>query len=115
LATLAVRKRKTSRYFLFDQEMNLCGWENQTTGEKIISSENKPLTPFAFSGIHAVSPKIFPHLGIEKVFSINQVYLELAKSAVIKGYLHDHDFWFDMGKPESHAQAEKYFNKSIDE
>ncbi|MFH0895227.1 MAG: sugar phosphate nucleotidyltransferase, partial [Bacteroidota bacterium] len=115
LVTLAVRNRKTSRYFLFDQEMNLCGWENQTTGEKIISKDKKPLTPFAFSGIHAVSPEIFSHLDIEKVFSINQVYLELAKSKMIKGYLHDHDFWFDIGKPESLAQAEKYFNKSIDE
>ena len=33
LATLAVRQRKTSRYFLFDEDMRLCGWRNSKTDE----------------------------------------------------------------------------------
>ena len=37
LATIAVRKRDTSRYFLFDQDYRLCGWTNLKTGERILS------------------------------------------------------------------------------
>ncbi len=33
LATLAVRRRTTSRYFLFDEKMRLAGWQNAKTGE----------------------------------------------------------------------------------
>lgn len=33
LATLAVRKRNTSRYLLFNPGMRLTGWENRATGE----------------------------------------------------------------------------------
>jgi len=34
LATVAVTTRKTSRYFLFDEIDNLCGWKNEKTGEQ---------------------------------------------------------------------------------
>ncbi len=34
IATLAVRRRTTSRYFLFDEKMHLCGWQNAKTGEE---------------------------------------------------------------------------------
>ncbi len=46
LATLAVRKRETSRYFLFDHDMQLCGWENRKTGERVIARESKSDTPY---------------------------------------------------------------------
>jgi len=41
LATLAVRKRETSRYLLFDDEMQLCGWENIKTGQRLMVRETK--------------------------------------------------------------------------
>ena len=34
LATLAVTNRSTSRYLLFDDNNNLCGWKNEITGEQ---------------------------------------------------------------------------------
>jgi NDP-sugar pyrophosphorylase family protein len=56
LATLAVRNRETSRYFLFGKENNLlCGWENEKTGEKIIvRKEEQAPVKLAFSGIHVL-------------------------------------------------------------
>ncbi len=60
LATLAVTTRKTSRYFLFDEMPNLCGWKNEKTGEQKISREATSYSEKAFSGIHVMSPQIFP-------------------------------------------------------
>jgi len=68
LATLAVTDRSTSRYFLFDDRLELCGWRNTTTGEERIArsgapaspAAHPPLTQKAFSGIHVISPGIFP-------------------------------------------------------
>src|SRR5690349_300822 len=37
LISFGVTDRKTSRYFLFDDDMRLCGWENTKTEEKRIS------------------------------------------------------------------------------
>src|SRR6185312_9847400 len=59
LATLAVTSRHTSRYFLFDEIPNLCGWKNTNTGEQKISREANKYFEKAFSGIHIISPKIF--------------------------------------------------------
>jgi N-acetyl-alpha-D-muramate 1-phosphate uridylyltransferase len=44
LATLAVTDRTTSRYFLFDEQMELCGWRNTKTGQERIARP-VPLTP----------------------------------------------------------------------
>jgi NDP-sugar pyrophosphorylase family protein len=49
LATLAVTNRKTSRYFLFDDNDELCGWRNVTTGEERISKPANSYKQKAFS------------------------------------------------------------------
>ena len=36
--SFGVTQRKTSRYFLFDENDRLCGWENKDNGEKIIET-----------------------------------------------------------------------------
>lgn len=100
LATLAVRNRKSSRYFLFDDEYNLCGWENVKTGEKIISKRRKTLNQLAFSGIHIIDPKLFNYFPGEGKFSIVDVYLKAAKKEKIKGFLHNYSFWQDVGRLE---------------
>src|SRR5450631_3506429 len=78
LVTLAVTNRKSSRYFLFDQNDRLSGWRNTKTGEEIISIPGPPLKEKAFSGIHIISPEIFPIMNRQGKFSIVDVYLELA-------------------------------------
>ncbi len=60
LATLAITNRTTSRYFLFDKNNRLSGWRNTKTGEEKISLPGTLLDEKAFSGIHLISPEIFP-------------------------------------------------------
>ena len=71
LATLAVRKRSTSRYFIFNKKMELRGWQNIKTGEIKLSKRSVgTLASYAFSGIHVISPKIFTLLEETGKFSI---------------------------------------------
>jgi len=110
LATLAVTNRSTSRYFLFDQFHNLCGWRNTKTGEEKISRVSADNTPKAFSGIHIIDPKIFSLIQQNGKFSMVDVYLELAKSEIIKGFDHTGSKFLDVGKPEAVAIAESLFS-----
>jgi NDP-sugar pyrophosphorylase family protein len=109
LATLAVTSRKTSRYFLFDEENHLCGWENEKTGEKKISRKSEKYFQKAFSGIHVISPKIFPLIKMEGKFSMVDVYLELAETEVITAFDHSNSKFIDVGKPASILKAEEMF------
>jgi len=63
----------------------------------------------AFSGIHILSPEIFPLMQRQGKFSIVDVYLELAASYVIKGFDHSGSKLVDVGKPEAVAMAEALF------
>jgi MurNAc alpha-1-phosphate uridylyltransferase len=110
LATVAVTNRKTSRYFLFDEMDNLCGWKNETTGEQKMSKEVAGYRAKAFSGIHIISPKIFSLLKWEGKFSIVEAYLELAKAYTITAFDHSSSKFVDVGKPESIAVAERLFH-----
>ena len=108
LATLAVRQRETSRYLLFDDTLQLCGWQNARSGETRLSQDKAGLAPLAFSGIHVLSPEIFTFMPDgQSVFSIIDVYLEAAKTAAVYGYRHDGSFWLDVGKHPALARAEQ--------
>ena len=109
LATLAVTNRRTSRYFLFDHFHNLCGWRNIKTGEEKISRISVDNSPRAFSGIHIIDSRIFSLIHNEGKFSMVDVYLELAKSEIIKGFDHTGSKFIDVGKPEAVAAAESMF------
>jgi MurNAc alpha-1-phosphate uridylyltransferase len=110
LATLATTNRETSRYFLFDEKDNLCGWRNTKTGEEKISKTSDVLIPKAFSGIHVISHEIFSLIKQEGKFSMVDVYLDLAKTHFIKSFDHSDTRFIDVGKPESVIQAEMLFS-----
>ncbi len=110
LATLAVSKRKSSRYLLFNQNKVLCGWQNVETGEKKIMRASQEPEPYAFSGIHVVEPKLLQLIREEGKFSIIQLYLRLARSNDILGYVHDNTNWYDLGRPENIRRAEQNFD-----
>ena len=101
LATLAVRDRSTSRYFLFDKNTKqLGGWENVKTGEqKIVYPMENPVA-LAFSGIHIVQHKILDFIPMGEVLSMTPLYLSLALQHPIRYYLHQQDTWMDVGKYE---------------
>jgi N-acetyl-alpha-D-muramate 1-phosphate uridylyltransferase len=109
LATLAVTDRKTSRYFLFDKNDRLSGWRNTRTAEEKIRIPGAGLVEKAFSGIHLISPEIFPLMHQEGKFSIVDVYLELAAEKMILGFDHSGSKLVDVGRMESVPVAEKLF------
>jgi NDP-sugar pyrophosphorylase family protein len=113
LATLAVTDRVTSRYFLFNEQEELCGWRNVQTGQEKIArpagAGQAGLIQKAFSGIHVIDPAIFPLIGHTGKFSMVDLYLELATGHTIRGWDHSQSRLIDVGKPESAARAAQLF------
>lgn len=109
LATLAVSDRTSSRCFLFNGQLQLCGWRNNNTSEEKISREGEVLHPLSFSGLHIIDPSIFSLIKQEGKFSMVDVYLDLAKTNTILAYNHSGSLLIDVGKPESIVEAEKMF------
>ena len=110
--TLAVSKRASSRQLLFNNEMTLCGWKNNGTGEEKISRAEEQLHAFAFSGIQVLSNAIWNNAPFDGKFSLIDLYLHTAKNGIIKGFDHSGDIFIDVGKPESIAEAERLFTPS---
>lgn len=106
LATLAVMKRKTSRYFLVSEENLVCGHvnkKNETT--RIVKKSSRPFEELAFSGIHVISPHLLHELTENGFFSIIDVYLRLITAGHRIGtYRIDECYWRDLGKLE-HIKA----------
>lgn len=99
LISLIVNKRQTSRYFLFNDNNELCGWQNIQTGEKIIVNDGSlNLTPKAFSGISIINSKVFELYNKNGKFSIVKMFLDLAQDNVIKSIDISDAKWFDVGK-----------------
>lgn len=109
LATLAVSSRQSSRYFLFNDSNELCGWRNVKTGEEKISRNAEKYIEKAFSGIHVISPSIFPLIKMTGKFSMVDVYLDLCKTNTIAAFDHSDSKFIDVGKPESILKAEEMF------
>lgn len=109
IATLAVTNRNSSRCFLFNEKHQLCGWQNNKTGEERIAVFSSLNIPMAFSGIHIIDHSIFSLITETGKFSMVDLYLRLCKDHPIIGYDHSNDILVDVGKPESITIAEKYF------
>lgn len=114
LATLAVQNRPTSRYLLFDDSGHLCGRRAGIDGPVEQVRQARELHARAFSGIHIISPRIFPLMHEDEVFSIIPVYLRLAASGEsILSYPADQNYWRDLGKPAQIAAASQDINTGI--
>jgi NDP-sugar pyrophosphorylase family protein len=106
LATLAVRNRESGRYFLFDKNHMLCGWKNIASGEKRITRVGGCSESLAFSGIQIIEPRLFGLVSPSGKRSVTDMYLSLASGNNIFGYLHDRDFWMDIGTAGALQQFE---------
>lgn len=104
LATLAVMNRATSRYLLFNDEMELCGWTNDKTGEVKMARAAQHPKPFAFSGVQVLSKNIL-NMPFSGKFSMIDVFLHFARTEIIKGFDHSGNVFIDVGKPESLEKA----------
>lgn len=99
-ALLAVRKRLSSRQLLFDERMQLKGWQNLNKDQSLLVDENSPIEdfiPFAFSGIHLISSSLAGKLEKGR-HSIIKTYLQLANNHMISGFDHTSSHWWDIGK-----------------
>jgi len=114
LATLVVRPRKTSRYLMFDRDLQLSGWKNFSDGETRISRPESfaDAQPFAFSGIQIIEPELLGMTTEQGKFPIMDLYLRLAKNQPIKAFIDNSDLWMDLGKPEELLAAEKLFRRN---
>jgi NDP-sugar pyrophosphorylase family protein len=114
IATLAVAKRETSRYLLFNQNHEMVGWKNIKTEEIKLPAQQKlgstEPTPMAFSGIHVISKDIFDKINFTGKFGMIDLYLDLCAKNKIIGYDHSNDLVLDVGKPEAVVRAEGLFN-----
>lgn len=101
LATLAVQDRQSSRYLLFDRQLQLSGRHVGDKPPELVRPA-QPLEALAFSGIHVISPRLFPLMTEESVFSIISTYLRLAgQGEKIAAFRADEFRWRDLGTPES--------------
>jgi len=112
LATLAVRSRKTSRYFLFNKQNDLCGWESGIENKrKLVRERQEKLYRLSFMGIHVLSPRVFKFIKQEGKFSIIEPYLDLAADGkTIKAFLADEYRWLDLGRKENLDEAAELFS-----
>lgn len=117
LISFGVTNRKTSRYFLFDENNRLCGWRNTKTGEErgpiltLFEGERirTNIIEKAYSCVAVFEYDIFRFIPFTGKFSLVDVYLSLPKEHLILGYDHTGDRLVDAGKPESIAVAESLF------
>jgi len=108
MATLAVRRRNSSRHLLFDNGGQLVGWQHNRTGEtKMVRHvPDKERNARAFSGIQVIDPALFRYFPEETVFSTIDWYLAAAAYEPIQAYEHDMDIWLDVGKLPAVQEAE---------
>jgi mannose-1-phosphate guanylyltransferase len=102
LATLAVIRRKTSRYLIFDASGSLCGWRSEKDKLTILSRKPDGKTSeLGFCGIHVISPAVFEEMTAEGSFSIIKTYLRLTNlSKPIRAFYADQYQWQDVGRME---------------
>ena len=119
LATLAVQDRKTSRYLLFDDQLQLCGrrsgsdQEPELVRSSLVRSAQE-LHMLAFSGIHVISPRLLAMMIEDGAFSIITSYLRLAAQGErILAFHADEYYWRDLGSPDNVAQAAQDLKQKV--
>jgi MurNAc alpha-1-phosphate uridylyltransferase len=114
LITIAVKERTPSRSLLFDEQDFLSGWQNNKTGEKRIIRDFKgDLKDYGNSCVYVINPEFFQLISTREPVSLTDLYLNLARNYPIKGFIHNQDFWYNLGLYETFLQAEAEINKSF--
>ncbi|MDE2847890.1 MAG: sugar phosphate nucleotidyltransferase [Gemmatimonadota bacterium] len=111
LATLAVKKRKSSRHLLFDGTGRLGGWRSDETGDtRTVRPMEGPVTPLPFMGVYAMSPAALSRMTGTGPFSIIDFFLDLARTGeTVQAYRAEEARWADLGSVDRIAAAERLF------
>ncbi len=116
LITIAVKKRTPSRSLLFDEQNSLSGWQNNKTGEKRIIRDSKGnLTDYGNSCVYVINPEFFRLVSASEPVSLTDLYLDLARTHPIKSFVHNQDYWYNLGLYDTFikAEAEVVLNANI--
>lgn len=114
LVSLAVQDRRTSRYLLFDEKMQLCGRKSGGDQEPEIVRPSESAQALAFCGIHVISPRLLTMMEEEGIFSIIQSYLRLAgRGENIMAFRADEYYWRDVGTAENVKRASHDLEQKI--
>jgi NDP-sugar pyrophosphorylase family protein len=114
LSTLAVQRRETSRYLLFDSERQLCGRRIVRDKQDEVVRAAEGLEALAFTGIHLISPRLLGLMREEGAFSIIDLYLRLAgQGEKIQGFRADDSYWRDLGKLEQVQLANEDYSRGL--
>ncbi len=105
LVTLAVNNLSTKKHLVFNDQKELCGWENLDTGVRKGYFGEACKHPFNFCGIHVIDPKIFPLIEERGVFSIIDCYLRICSGHLILAKDIGDNFWLDVGSHETLEKA----------
>lgn len=131
IACVSVSGRYSDRRLLFDEEMRLKGWENIKTCqvkspfEDIAALDGKEdahsiiegmgLRPFAFGGVHVLSPKALELMqGYGEKFPIVDFYLENASSFKVLGEYQEDSTIIDVGRLENLPKAEEFMKSMLE-
>ena len=111
LATLAVRHRPGSRFLLIDKDGVLRGWRNVDTGEEILKTDPRTeLIEIGFSSVQIIDPEIFRYMK-EGIYTVVDLYLELAAIGKIHTLRKDDGYWFNVGTPEELEKVRTFLSK----
>jgi len=114
LATLAVQQRESSRYLLYNAQMQLCGRRIVRKQKDELARASGELQALAFTGIHIISPRLLTRMKEEGGFSIIDLYLRLAgEGENIFGFRADEYYWRDLGKPDQVQQAAEDYKQKL--
>lgn len=109
LATLAVNRRQTRRYLLFDNG-GLVGRMGGSGGGAEVHTDCVDPVPFAFAGIHVISPALLDMITETGAFSIIDLYLRLvSERRPIGKYEMGGARWMEIGNPDRLAEARRAF------
>jgi NDP-sugar pyrophosphorylase family protein len=114
LATLAVQDRETSRYLLFDEQLQLCGRRSGRDQKTEFVRSSQQVQALAFCGIHVISPRLFAMMMEEGAFSIINSYLQLAgRGNKILAFRADEYYWRDLGRLDDVMQAAQDLKQKV--
>jgi len=108
LATMAVKKRPTSRSLLFDGTGSLCGWIHNETGQKrMVRSPSGSLEDFGNTCVQVINAGFLDFFPKTEPRSLTEMYLELAEQHKIGAFIHNQDYWYDLGRYNNFVKADK--------
>jgi NDP-sugar pyrophosphorylase family protein len=109
-----VQDRKTSRYLLFDKQLQLCGRRSGHDGNLELVRPSPQAQALAFAGIHVISPLLIPQMVEEGTFSIIKSYLRLAgQGEKILAFRTDEYYWRDLGRLDDLKRAARDLERGV--